>query len=196
MLSQIFNNLPTLRTKRLILRKLLYSDQKDIFNYAKNPRVAEHVLWEAHKTEFDTIQFLNMVYEAYNHCKAAPWGIQLKDSSEIIGTAGFVDFNEDSKCAEVGYALSEDFWGQGIITEAVSSVIEFGFLEMGLNSITARCKPKNEASIRVLEKCSFKFIESVENHLEVKGRLEDINLYSLKREDYFNRIRENNKPFI
>ena len=38
------------------------------------------LLWDStSESEFDTIQFLNLVYEAYNHNNAAPWGIELKD---------------------------------------------------------------------------------------------------------------------
>ncbi len=67
-------NFQLLETERLHLRKLLYSDQADIFEYAKNPEVAKHLLWDTHQNEFDTIQFLNLVYEAYNHNNASSMG--------------------------------------------------------------------------------------------------------------------------
>ena len=113
MLEHVFINLPTLETERLRLRKLLYSDQADIFEYASNPEVAKHLLWEAHQSEFDTIQFLNLVYEAYNKNNAAPWGIELKSINKIIGTVGFVNWDKERNEMEIGYALSQNYWNKG-----------------------------------------------------------------------------------
>ena len=189
MFNNIFTNLPAIKSERLILRKLSYSDQKDIFEYAKNPRVADHLLWEAHQNEFDTIQFLNLVYEAYNHNNAAPWGIEIKSSKKIIGTIGFVNYYNDKKEAEIGYALSENYWGKGLVTEALREVLKFGFVKMNLDLITARCKPVNTASFRVLEKCHFDFEGIIEQQMEIKGKLEDMRMYSLTKKAYFNRVK-------
>lgn len=186
LLNNIFTNLPTIETERLRLRKLKYSDQKDIFVYAHNPKVAEHVLWEAHSNEFDTIQFLNLVYEAYNHNRAAPWGIEIKNGQNIIGTVGFVNYYPDKREAEIGYALSEKYWGKGLTTEAVGEVIKYGFEQMELNLITARCKLQNIPSYRVLEKCNFNFDGIIKNQLEIKGKLEDMRMYSLSKKEYEN----------
>ena len=185
MLDHVFISLPTLETDRMYLRKLLYSDQEDIFEYASNPLVAEHLLWDAHQSEFDTIQFLNIVYAAYNHNKAAPWGIELKLSKKIIGTAGFVYWEKDNKEAEVGYAISQQYWNQGLVTEAVSKIIKFGFEELRLKKITSRCKPDNTGSYKVLEKSGFIFDGIVENQMFMKGKLEDMRMYSYPAEKYF-----------
>ena len=181
MLDYIFCQLPTLETNRFILRKLLYSDRYDIFAYANNPRVAEHVLWNAHETEIDTIAFLNLVYQAYNKNMAAPWGIELKSNHKIIGTAGFVSCNIEENSAEIGFALAEDHWAKGIITEAVKKIIEFGFNKMELETITSRCKPENIGSARIMEKCGFEYEGTIENQMYIKGKFEDMRMYSIKR---------------
>jgi len=181
-------SLPTLKTDRLTLRKLVYSDQEQIFAYSKNPNVAEHVIWYPHKTEFDTIQFLNIVYEAYNHNKAAPWGIQWKANGEIIGTAGFVNWDREKREAEIGYALSEEFWKRGIISEAVKEIVKFGFERMNLFKIVARCKPANIGSYKVLEKCRFTYNGLIENQMLIKGELEDMRMYSIESDSYLSKI--------
>jgi len=181
LLDHIFVNLPTLETERLFLRKLLYSDKKSIFEYAKNPQVALHVLWNAHQSEFDTLEFLNIVYDAYNNNQAAPWGIQLKTDNNIIGTAGFVSWNRKMKRAEIGYVLSVEHWNKGLIPEAVKEIINFGFEKMELEKIVSRCKPKNVASEKVLEKCGFSFDGLVKNQMIIKGKPEDMRMYTLPR---------------
>ncbi len=185
MLDRAFINLPTLETERISLRKLLYSDQQDIFQYAKNPSVAEHLLWEAHQSEFDTIQFLNLVYEAYNHNNAAPWGIELKSIKKIIGTAGFVHWDKEKKEAEVGYAIAQEYWNMGLVTEAVKEIIKFGFEKLNLQRITSRCKLENTGSYRVLEKTGFTFDGIIENQMFMKGKLEDMRMYSFSSENYY-----------
>lgn len=185
MLEHVFIKLPMLETERLHLRKLLYSDQADIFAYAKNPEVAKHLLWDTHQNEFDTIQFLNLVYEAYNHNNPAPWGIELKGNKKIIGTAGFVSWDRDKNEMEVGYALAQNYWGQGIVTEAVEEIIKFGFEKLKLTAITSRCNPINIGSFRVLEKSGFTFNGIIKDQLLVKGKLEDMRMYSFTSENYF-----------
>lgn len=185
MLEHVFIKLPTLETERLHLRKLSYSDQADIFDYAKNPEVAKHLLWDTHQSEFDTIQFLNLVYEAYNHNNAAPWGIELKTNNKIIGTAGFVNWAKDKNEMEIGYALAQQYWGKGIVTEAVKEIIKFGFEKLKLATITSRCNPVNIGSIKVLEKSGFTFNGVIKDQLFVKGKLEDMRMYSFTSANYF-----------
>ena len=186
MLNKLFISLPQLETERLILRKVLYSDQQDIYEYARNPAVAKHVLWQPHQSEFDTIQFLNLVYEAYNHNKAAPWAIELKESHKVIGTVGFVNWNRVNNEAEIGFALSELYWNRGIVTEAVKKIVSFGFQKMELTKIISRCKEQNIGSFRVLEKCGFSFNGISKNNMFIKGKLEDMRLYSYLAEDFRN----------
>ena len=191
MLEHVFIKLPTLETERLILRKLLYSDQNNIFEYAKNPEVTKHLLWDTHENEFDTIQFLNLIYEAYNHNNPAPWGIELKSNNKIIGTVGFVNWDKDKNEMEIGYAISQKYWGLGIVTEAVNEVIKFGFEQLKLSAITSRCKPVNIGSFRVLEKSGFSFNGIIKDQLLVKGKLEDMRMYSFASKAYFSMMSNN-----
>lgn len=186
MLDHLFISLPTLETERLILRKILYSDKEAIYNYAKNPNVAEHLLWNAHQSTFDTIVFLNLIYDAYNKNEAAPWGIQLKDSDYMVGTVGFVSWDKEKKEAEIGYALTEELWNKGIVTEAVNKVLEFGFEIMKLDKILSQCNPENVGSFKVLEKTGFNFDGIIEEKLLVKGKYEDMKMFSLDRQNYLN----------
>lgn len=186
MLDHIFISLPTLSTEQLLLRKLVYADKSDIFSYAKNPEVSKYVIWNAHETEFDSLEFLNIVYEAYNKNRPAPWGIQLKNDPRIIGTAGFVEWNKEKNEAEIGYALSQDHWNKGFITEAVREIIKFGFNVMKLERITSRCKPENTGSYKILEKCGFDYDGTVKNQMLMKGSLHDMRMYSLTNNNYIN----------
>lgn len=177
-------NLPTITTKRLILRKLKYSDRESIFKYASNPKVAKYVLWDAHINIYDTIEFLNLIYDAYNKNNPAPWGIKLKEGNAIIGTSGFIDINEDNNSAEVGYALDFNYWNKGIATEALNEVIRIGFEDLHFDNLTARCISENLPSKRVLEKCGFSHKKHQTMGMKVKGEFVDLDFYILSKENY------------
>jgi len=185
MLPNIFTNLPSLETEKLILRKLLYSDKKDIFEYAKKSEVAKDVLWYPHQTEMDTLEFLNTIYEEYRKNRPAPWGILLKENNKIIGTAGFVNCDEINHKAEIGYVLSKVYWGKGIMSEAVKEIIKFGFESLELNRIEARCNTSNIASGKLLEKIGFTYEGVLREQLVVKGKFKDMKIYSLLSKDVY-----------
>ena len=115
----IFSQLPVLKTERLILRPLRMRDADDLFAYAKDPEVSRHVLWDAHKSKWDSRQFLRAAIRQYRRGLPGSFAITLRDSGRMIGTVGFMWVNVEYNSAEVGYSLSRDYWNKGIMTEAL-----------------------------------------------------------------------------
>ena len=74
------------------------------------------------------------------------------------------------------------------MSEAVNAVIEFGFREMLLNRIMARCEVNNIASARVMEKVGMQLEGILRQQLFVKGRYWDLKIYSILREEFFDNI--------
>jgi ribosomal-protein-alanine N-acetyltransferase len=84
------------------------------------------------------------------------WGITRKNEGDIIGSCGYYGFHTWNRRASIGYELARIYWRQGIMTEALSAMINFGFGEMELNRIEALVMPENTASIKMLEKLGFR----------------------------------------
>ena len=185
-IQTIFKDLPTLETERLLLRKITLEDADDMFEYASNEVVSEYLSWEAHKSIDDSLQFIKFVLERYKKGEVAPWGIEYKKNGKFIGTINFVSWLPNDKVAEIGYAISKDYWGKGITTEAAKEVISFGFHNMDLVRIQARCDVKNIASARVLEKNGMIFEGVMRKVVYFKGRHRDLKMYSILREEFFN----------
>jgi ribosomal-protein-alanine N-acetyltransferase len=80
--------------------------------------------------------------------------------------------------AEFGYWLAEDFWGRGIMTEAVVAFIDFCFENFKLRRIYAEPFANNPASARVLEKTGFTFEGRLKNNVLKDGKLLDSLLYA------------------
>ena len=187
--ENFFGDLPTLYTKRLVLRKLTLDDAKDLFEFASDPEVAKYVPWEPYKSIDDAVNFLKFTLEQYEKKQPARWGIVYKENNKLIGTCGFVDWDPSNFRAEIAYALSRDYWGKGIMTEAVKEAIKFGFEKMNLNRIYAFSFPENVGSYTVMEKVGMKYEGLIREYMYIKGKFQDLKLYSILRREYFEQMR-------
>jgi [ribosomal protein S5]-alanine N-acetyltransferase len=170
-----FADLPKIETERLILRKITLDDAEDIYVYASNEEVTRYVTWDTHSSLSDTTEFINSFLPQYD----APWGIELKENGKFIGTVHFVLWQPKHNSAEMGYVLSKECWGKGLITEAAKAIISFGFESMKLVRIQARCFLENEGSERVMEKLGMSFEGISRKVMYVKGEHKDLKVYSL-----------------
>jgi len=182
--DNFFSPVPTLHTQRLCLRRLRPTDAEDIFSYCSDPLVAKHVLWSAHTSINESRSYIRYMMRKYRNDDAYSWGIEHKESGKIIGTIGFMWIQSDNAAAEVGYSMSRAFWGQGIMTEALSRLIRYGFEELHLNRIEAQYEVDNPASGRVMEKCGMQKEGLLRSRLYNKGRYVDVFVCSILRDEY------------
>ncbi|MGH2404920.1 MAG: GNAT family N-acetyltransferase [bacterium] len=182
--EQVFGELPSLETRRLLLRKLRLDDAADAFAYGSDPEVSRYTTWEPHRTIDDTRAFLTSILELYASHRVAPWGMEHKQEGRLIGTCGFVWWDLRHARAEIAYALAQPYWNKGYTTEAVRAVIAFGYEVMRVNRIEARCDIPNAASARVMEKAGMTFEGILRHHMFVKGEYVDLKMYSILRDEW------------
>lgn len=183
MFEGVFSHLPTIETDRLVLRPLRMRDAADLYAYARDPEVSRHVLWEAHKSMRESRQFLRAAIRQYRKGLPGSFAITWKSSGRMIGTIGFMWVNVDHKSAEVGYSLNRDYWNQGIMTEALRAVIQFGFDELHLNRIEAQHEIDNPASGRVMQHAGMQYEGRLRQRLMNKGKYVDVALYAILQSD-------------
>tara|TARA_B100001750_G_C14959333_1_gene327501 strand:- start:60 stop:533 length:474 start_codon:yes stop_codon:yes gene_type:complete len=92
----------------------------------------------------------------YKNGLAKYWFIRLVKSDDVIGSMGLIGLNSKTKIAEIGYGLSPDYWGSGIIFEMLYNIINYSFRVLGLKKLIAVAKIDNKRSIDVLKYCGFK----------------------------------------
>ncbi len=180
----VFKKIPTVTTDRLVMRKMLPSDDEDMFEYAKNPAVTRYLLWEEHVNKKFTHSYLKFIQSQYSAGNFYDWALTLAESGKMIGTCGFSSFDESNNAAEVGYVLSPDHWRKGIATEALLRVMRFGFEELGLHRIYARIMEGNTASEAVARKCGMRHEATFQSSLLVKGEYRTIKIYAILREEF------------
>ena len=177
-------SMPRLETKRLILRRIAMRDAEDIFAYSRDEEVARHVLWSAQKDVGEAKDYCRFMMKRYRCDQPSSWGIIEKATGRLVGTIGYMDYNEDNATVEVGYSLARWLWNGGYMTEALSRVIGYTFENMDINRIEAQHELANPSSGRVMEKCGMKKEGGLRQRLYNKGRYVDVALYAVIREDY------------
>lgn len=159
------------------------TDAQDMFEYSRDPMVSEHVLWDTHRSIADSKAYLRYILRQYRNNEPSSWGITLKQTGHLIGTIGFMWWNQQFRSAEVGYSLARAYWNRGLMTEALDATIRFGFEEMHLYRIEAQHEFDNPASGRVMEKAGMRKEGVLRGRLYNKGRHVDVCLYAILRGD-------------
>jgi len=185
-IEEIFDDLPTLETERLVLRKMRLDDAADLFDYASDPEVSTYTTWGPHESVQDSREFLMRILSLYESGQLGDWGIIHKADAKFIGTCGFAIWEPYHSRAEIGYAMSRKYWGKGLMTEAARELINFGFRKMQLNRVEARCMIDNIGSARVMEKSGMTYEGILREHMYAKGRYDDLKIYSILRREWEN----------
>jgi ribosomal-protein-alanine N-acetyltransferase len=175
---------PDLHTPRLLLRRLRMEDAQDIFAYACDPQMTPFVFWEPHRTPDDTREYLQRTLEGYAAGAAPAWGVQHLVDGVIIGSCAFHDVSTMHLRGEIGYALARKYWRQGLMTEAVRALLEYGFATLRLNRIEARCDVENTGSWKVMQKVGMKFEGVLRQNIILHGRARDARMYAVLREEW------------
>lgn len=150
-----FNALPVLETERLTLRPITMDDALHVFAYARNPEVCRLLIWGPHTSIDETKAVISQWIDNYQDNEPAPWGIIDKKTNTVIGTVEARIYPPERYHAELGYCLSQAYWGKGIMVEAVKKVVEYLFLHTDIIEISAYARIDNTQSQRVLEKVGF-----------------------------------------
>lgn len=182
--ADVFSNLPVLTTPRLTLRPMSMRDAADIYAYSRDPEVARHVLWDAHRSLAESKAYLRFILKQYRDGMPSSYGIVLNATGRLVGTIGFMWYNQENNAAEVGYSLSRSLWNNGIMTEALSAVIDMGFRDLNLHRIEAQHASVNPASGRVMEKCGMRHEGRLRERIFNKGQFVDVELYAIVRGDW------------
>lgn len=152
-----FNPFPTLKTERLILRKLSCSDVDAIFKLRANKDVNRFITRKTPINKEDALTFINEILKQVNENKGIFWVIALKENNTLIGSIGLRNFHIAENYAEIGYDLMPNHQNKGIMSEALKTVLNFGFTKMNLTTLEAFTHKNNLASIVLLEKHQFLF---------------------------------------
>ena len=175
----------TLETPRLWLRRLCPEDAEAAFrNWTGDARVTSFLTWKPHESLEATRKLFAEWGARYADPMFYQWGIVPKLLGEPIGTVSVVRFLKDGACAELGACIGRDWWGLGISVEAVSAVLRFLFLTVGMPEVGACHDVENTASGRVIQKCGLAYRMTLNGQGRNNRGVVDLARYSLTRREY------------
>lgn len=173
-----------IRTPRLLLRRMTLDDAPAMFDtWANDERVTRFMNWEPHGTIEETKRILRAWLNTYADETFYQWGVEYEGA--LVGSMGAVSLSVINQHCEIGYCIGCDYWGKGIVTEAVQGVLGFLFREVKLNRVYAKYDVLNPASGRVMEKCGMTCEGTLRQHtLRKDGYFGDLRQYGILREEY------------
>lgn len=149
----------TLETKRLLLRPFKQSDLMDFYRYARVEGVGEMAGWKHHESIGESQKILTSFIK-----NDKTFAVVYKENKQVIGSLGVEEYGREEalseffpyKGREIGYVLSKEYWGRGLMPEAVKAVIDYLFEVLDLDFLTCGYFDFNSQSKRVQEKCGFR----------------------------------------
>lgn len=161
------------------IRKWELSDAKDLAAALSNKKVQDNLRdgLPYPYTEQDGKEFISAMLSAD---ESETFAFAITVDNMVIGSIGiFRQGNIHRQTAELGYYIAEEYWGKGIMTEAVKQICEYVFANSDIIRIYAEPFAYNIASCRVLEKVGFQYEGTLRSNAVKNGRVIDMEMYSL-----------------
>ena len=175
-----------LRTQRLTLRSWRQEDLEDLYAFASQDGVGQMCGWRPHTTLQESQAMLDGLI-------ANRIAFALEREGKAIGTLGIPRYNEEAfpqfdalRCRELSFILSRDYWGQGLMPEAVREVIRYLFEDVRLDVIFCGHFVFNQRSAHLQEKLGFHLCGYTRYHTKM-GTVEDNRVNYMTREEWLQR---------
>ena len=168
------------------IRKWKLSDAKDLSVAVSNKKIQDNLRngLPYPYLEQDGIDYISSMLSA-NEDETFAFAITLDD--KVIGSIGvFRQQNIHRQTGEMGYYIAQEYWGKGIMTEAVKRIIRYSFDELKIDLLSAFHYSENLRSKRVIEKCGFEYeITLYQSVKRYDGKAKDMVCYSILRNNYY-----------
>ena len=165
------------------IRKWELSDAKDLAAALSNKKVQDNLRdgLPYPYTEQDGKEFISAMLSADEN---ETFAFAITVNNMVIGSIGiFRQGNIHRQTAELGYYIAEEYWGKGIMTEAVKQICEYVFANSDIIRIYAESFAYNIASCRALEKAGFQYEGTLRSNAVKNGKVIDMKMYSLLKEE-------------
>jgi [ribosomal protein S5]-alanine N-acetyltransferase len=179
-MNRIPASFPTLMTERLELRKLSEEDKYEIYGLRTDERVNLYLDREKPENIQGAIDFIRNINKGIEKGDSLYWAICFKMNLRLIGTICLWNFSEKEQSAEIGFELSSQVHGMGLMKEAIPAVIQYAFKQLPLARLDAFTRKANARSMQLLEKNNFVFqSETLDENNQINR------IYSLRNDEHY-----------
>jgi len=143
---------PNLKSDRLCFREINEKDFPEVMLLRGNRETMKFIPRPLITTKEEALAHINLLLSNKEENNAINWVIMEKDNDSLIGIIGFFRTQHENFRSELGYMTLPEYHNKGYITEAIKTILTFGFDVLHLHAVTAIIDPNNFASARVLKK--------------------------------------------
>jgi ribosomal-protein-alanine N-acetyltransferase len=179
----VFDTFPELESERLFYRAYKKSDAEVLLKMRSHAAVSKYMDTTIPKQIKDTEKRIEGYHNAFNKNQGITWAIIDKNTNSLIGDFGIWRIDRQNSRGEIGYILHPNFWGKGYMTEAMNTLIKFGFNHINLHSYEANVNIENENSKKLLLKIGFKLEAYFRENFYYDGQFLDSEIYCLLHSD-------------
>ena len=166
-----------------MLRQATQEDAEAVLAVFSDPNVTQFHDLDTF-THFDeAIEVIQRRVKGFESGRGMRWGIARRQDNYLIGSCGFT-WNKEANAAEFGYELASQFWRQGIMSEALRAILNYGFEMRGVQFVIAEIMLENVASRRLLEKLGFQSRGILQERGFWKGEPHDLEQFMLIKSEF------------
>lgn len=173
----LFNEFKEIESHKYLLRKITYSDSRDILEMYSDDDVMKFNSGQKISYIEDIIKLIDVIDKGFEKKWFIRWGVIEKSTNEYLGDLALHHFDENENKVQIGYMLKKAHWNKGIMSEAAPLLINHVSENTPVQTIEAHIYPQNTASIKLAEKLGFKFKE-LSSDVKDKNKVRVI--YSIK----------------
>ncbi|WP_205665329.1 GNAT family N-acetyltransferase [Pseudalkalibacillus hwajinpoensis] len=175
---------PELVTKRLKLRELDEEDLPALLSIFSNPHTMKYYGSDMISNLEEVEGMLMSFRKGFDNQQAIRFGIECRETGNLIGTCGFHNWAKRVNRIEIGYELKQEEEGKGYMTEALTAIISFAFRELQINRIGALIHPDNTTSRKLVTKLGFQEEGLLRDYIYASGNYMDLLMHSLLKKDW------------
>jgi ribosomal-protein-alanine N-acetyltransferase len=179
-----WQSLPTLDTNRLILRWITVDDVDDFYAIYSDPEVMRYWSTPPLPNKDAASKLIAEIHEGFGQRQLLKWGMALRGNNTLIGSVTLFHPDFTHRRSELGYAMGRLYWGQGYMQETLKAVLNYAFTALNFHRIEADVDPRNDSSIKTLERLGFQREGYLRERWQVNGEIQDAILYGLLRPDW------------
>ncbi len=177
-IQYFFNAFPALDLGDIVLREIVASDAQDYFDYMSRNEMkgclTKDNIPQTLEKAAEEVKYWGSLFTSK---RSIYWAIALKETNQMIGTAGFNLISFPNSRSEISYDLSPDYWGKGIMLKSIKGILKFSDHALELVRIQATVIIDNERSIKLLERCGFQKEGLLKQYEVVEGKHKDYYMY-------------------
>lgn len=183
-LSLLFDAFPQLISEHYLLLDIVKAKPQQLFDLYNHPEVIRYIDLPPIHTKEEALDYIFKAADLFDKKQKVVWAIYDKEYQNLLGIIRLYGINKEHHFANIGFELNRNYWGKGIISECLKTVLFFLFTQVNFNRIEAQTFVGNERSIKLLECLGFKREGRLEQNFLIKGNYEDSYMYALTRSNH------------